>query len=73
MNNKTKVEEKSISEWKNIIDEWIYDEKDRYILKRKMLDNISFEELAREQKVDLSTQQTKIRTYKAQAKLFKHI
>ena len=30
-------------EWENLIDRWIFDEKDRKILKRKFLDNIALE------------------------------
>jgi DNA-directed RNA polymerase sigma subunit (sigma70/sigma32) len=39
------------------IDEWIFNERNRAILKRKLLDGITFERLAEE--FDLSTQQVK--------------
>ena len=32
-----------------LIDEWIFSERDRAILKRKLLDGITFEQLAEEQ------------------------
>lgn len=59
------------SEWERLIDEWIFNERDRKILKRRLLDGICFEPLAEE--FDLSTQQTKSIVYKSQKKLFKHI
>lgn len=59
------------SEWENLIDEWIFSERDRQILKRRLLDGICFEPLAEE--FDLSVQRTKDLIYKLQLKLFKHI
>ena len=58
-------------EWQNIIDRWIFDEKDRIILKRKFLDNASLEKIAEE--IDLSDKQTKRRFKRAKMQLFKHI
>lgn len=58
-------------EWENLIDRWIFDEKDRIILKRKFLDNISLEKIAEE--IDLSDRQTKRRFNKAKIQLFKRI
>lgn len=59
------------SEWENLIDEWTFSERDRQILKRRLLDGICFEPLAEE--FDLSVQRTKDLIYKLQLKLFKHI
>lgn len=61
----------SRSEWENLIDEYIFRERDRAILKRRLLDGICFEPLAEE--FDLSVQQTKTIVYKALEKLSKHI
>lgn len=61
----------SKSEWENLIDEYIFRERDRAILKRRLLDGICFEPLAEE--FDLSVQQTKTIVYKALEKLSKHI
>ena len=61
----------SRSQWENIIDEWIFSERDRKMLKRRLLDGILFEQLAEE--FDLSVQQTKSIIYKATDKLMKHI
>ena len=61
----------SRSEWENLIDEYIFKERDRSILKRRLLDGVCFEPLAEE--FDLSVQQTKTIVYKATEKLIKHI
>lgn len=58
-------------EWENLIDRWIFDEKDRKILKRKFLDNISLEKIAEE--MDLTDKTVKRRFKKAKLQLFKHI
>lgn len=68
---KIDVYELSRSQWENIIDEWIFSERDRKMLKRRLLDGILFEQLAEE--FDLSVQQTKSVIYKATDKLMKHI
>lgn len=61
----------SRSDWENLIDEYIFNERDRAILKRRLLDGICYEPLAEE--FDLSVQQTKTIVYKATEKLIKHI
>lgn len=61
----------SRSEWEKLIDEWIFSERDRAMLKRKLLDGISYERLAEE--FDLSTRQTIRIVTRAQDDLFKHI
>ena len=61
----------SRSEWENLIDQWIFKERDRAILKRRLLDGICYEPLAEE--FDLSVQQTKTIIYKATEKIIKHI
>lgn len=58
-------------EWEEAIDQWIFDEISRRILKRKLLDNVTFEALAEE--VNLSTVQTKDRFYAAWDELKRHI
>lgn len=59
------------SEWEKLIDEWIFSERDRAILKRRLLDGICFEPLANE--FDLSVQQVKNIVYKLQKQLFKKL
>lgn len=61
----------SYSEWEKLIDEWIFSERDRAMLKRRLLDGITFDRLSEE--FALSVQQTKTIIYKAQADLFKRI
>jgi hypothetical protein len=61
----------SRSEWENLIDEWIFDEKGRQILKRRLLDGICFEPLAEE--MEMSIAQIKRIVYRLQNQLFKHL
>lgn len=61
----------SRTEWENLIDEWIFSERDRKILKRRLLDGICYEPLAEE--FDMSVQQVRTIIYKMQNKLFKHV
>ena len=58
-------------EWENLIDRWIFDEKDRIILKRKFLDNVALEKIAEE--IELSVIQTNRRFKKAKMQLFKRL
>ena len=61
----------SNSELSRLIDEWIRSERDRDILKRRLIDGICFEPLAEE--FDLSVRQVKNIVYKQQERLFKHL
>lgn len=61
----------SRSQWETLIDEWIFNERDRKILKRRYLDNITYEALAEE--FDLSTQRVSDIVYKSREQLFKHL
>lgn len=47
----------SRSEWEALIEEWIFSERDRTIVKRRLLDGICYEPLAEE--MQLSTAQIK--------------
>lgn len=47
----------TVSEIENLIEEWIFSERDRFILKRLLLDGISYEQVSEE--VGLSTRYTK--------------
>lgn len=58
----------------HLIDEWIIgknSERDRAILKRRLLDGVCYEPLAEE--FQMSVRQVKTIVYKSEAKLFKHI
>lgn len=59
------------SEYERLIDERIFNERDRKILKRRLLDGICYEPLAEE--FNLSVNRVKTIVYKAQERLFKHI
>lgn len=61
----------SYSEWTHLIDEWILNERDRKLIKRRLLDGIGFEQLAEE--FYLSVIQTKSIASKCKAILSKHI
>lgn len=61
----------SRSELSHLIDEWIFNERDRSILKRRLLDGIVYERLAEE--FDLSTPHIKTIVYKSQTILIEHL
>ena len=61
----------STTQIKTLIDEWIKSERDREILKRRLLDGICYEPLAEE--FDLSTRQVKNIVYKSEKILLRHI
>lgn len=66
------LENLSRSEIEHLIDEWIigrHAERNRKILKRRLIDGITYERLAEE--FDLSTQQIKNIVYKCENTLFK--
>lgn len=59
------------SEMRALIDEYIHSERDRKILKRRLIDGICYEPLAEE--FEMSVRQMKAIVYKAQERLFKHL
>jgi RNA polymerase sigma factor (sigma-70 family) len=59
--------EKPRSEWERLIDEWIFNERDRKILKRRLLDGITYEKIAEE--FDMSDRQIRAIVKKSVAKL----
>lgn len=66
-----KYENISNSQISHLIDEWVKSERDRNILKRRLIDGICFEPLAEE--FNLSVRQIKNIVYKSEAILIKHI
>ena len=64
-------EDMSCSDFSLLIDEWIRNERDRKILKRRWLDGITFERLAEE--FDLSVRQVKNIVYKSENRIIKHM
>ena len=59
----------SRAEWVELIDLWIFNETDRAILKRRLLDGRTYEQLAEE--FNYLDRQIKTRVYKAEKQLFK--
>ena len=68
---KHRFEDYSRSTVSAAIDELIFNERDRAILKRRLLDGICYEPLAEE--FGLSVDRIKQIVYKSQTKLFKHL
>ena len=66
-----RMEEISNSQLSELIDEWVKGERNRAILKRRLIDCICYEPLAEE--FNLSSKQIKNIIYKQQTILFKHI
>ena len=59
------------SQISQLIDEYIHSERDRKILKRRLIDGVCYEPLAEE--FEMSPRQIKRIVYKLQIQLFKHI
>ena len=57
------------SEIERLINEWILNERNRAILKRRLIDGVCFEPLAEE--FDLSVRQVKQIVYKGEERIFK--
>jgi DNA-directed RNA polymerase specialized sigma subunit len=68
---KTESYDLSRSEWEHLIDEWIFSERDRAMLKRNLLDGRTYEQIA--EQFDMSTRQVARLIPKLQEKLFKRI
>ena len=61
----------SRTQWEHLINEYIFSERDRAIVKRKMLDDVTFERLAEE--YELSVQRTKVIVGEAKTRLFQYL
>ena len=64
-----KFEDLSNSELSELIDEWIHSERDRNIMKSRLIDGKTFEFIAEEQ--DMSVRQIKNIVYRCEQRLFK--
>lgn len=64
-------EDISNSRLASLIDEWVKGERNRAIMKRRLIDNICFEPLAEE--FNLSVRQTKSIVYKNENKIFERL
>lgn len=58
------------SQMEALIDEWIHSDKDRLILKRRLIDGWTYRQIA--DAVDMEESTCKRKVYKLQEKLFKH-
>ena len=65
------MKEYSRTEISEAIDEWILNQKHRDILKRRLIDGVTFDDLAEE--FLMSTRQIKRIVYTTQETLFRHI
>lgn len=65
------IPELSRSQIEFLIDEWILNERDRKILKRRLLDGICYEPLAEE--FEMSVRQIKTIVYRGEEKIYRHI
>lgn len=65
------MDELSNSRISALIDEWIRSERDRAILKRRLIDGVCYEPLAEE--FDLSVPQIKRIIYKGQDRVLRHL
>ena len=71
MSKRNQIPDLSRSEIEHWIDEWIFSQRDRAILKRRILDSITFDQLSEE--FFLSPQRIKAIVYKAEDKIYKHV
>lgn len=65
------INEIGYSGWVALIDEWILSERDRAIMKRRLLDGICFEPLAEE--FNMSDRQIKRIVYRCMNKITSHM
>ena len=61
----------SRSQIEAVIEEWVLNERDRNVMKRRLIDGITYERLAEE--FDMSPSQIKRIVYKCEDKIFRHI
>lgn len=65
------MKEYSNSAINTAIDEYVHSQRDRAILKRRLIDGLSYDELSVE--FNLSVRRIKIIVYKAQERVFAHV
>lgn len=66
-----KRHDKPRSEYEKVIEEWIFSERDRRLIRRRLFDGITYEAMAEE--FDLSVTQVKRIIYKTEAEIIRHI
>lgn len=70
-NKKKMRDDVTTGEVRKAIDDWIFSERDRKILKRRLIDGICFEPLAEE--FDLSVRRIQSIVYKGEEIVFRHL
>lgn len=66
-----KFENLSNSDLNTLINQWIRSKRNRSILRKRLIDGVTYEQLAEE--FDLSVRQTKNIVYKCEDMIFRHI
>lgn len=67
----TEIADLNREEWSELIDQYIFNEVHRKILKRRLLDGITYNQLAEE--FNYSVPQIKTIIYRSQDRLFRHL
>lgn len=65
-----KLDDLSRKEIEELIDQWIHNERNRKIMRRRMIDGVRFEQLAEE--FELSVTQVKNIVYKGRSRILQH-
>ena len=65
--------EYSNSQIREVIEEWIHNDRDRLILSLRLVDGKTFEQIAEHKGVDMSDRQVRRIVLKLQEQLFKHL
>lgn len=65
-----KLDDLSRKEIEELIDQWIHNERNRKIMRRRLIDGVRFEQLAEE--FELSVTQVKNIVYKGRSRILQH-
>ena len=65
------IDDLSRNEIENLISQWVFNERNRKILHRRLIDGVRFDKLAEE--FDLSVTQTKNIVYKYRSRILQHV
>ena len=65
------IDDLSRNEIENLISQWVFNERNRKILHRRLIDGVRFDDLAEE--FDLSVTQTKNIVYKYRSRILQHV
>ena len=65
------IDDLSRNEIENLISQWVFNERNRKILHRRLIDGVRFDDLAEE--FDMSVTQTKNIVYKNRSRILQHV